>query len=282
MRIHAISVIQNEADIIRENLEWARRFCERIWVWDLASTDRTWDILQSMRSEQIIPIRQDNVPFVNSVKGRLYNSVRDQIAENDWIYILDADEFIAEPPQPALEAAEREGANIVGGWQVDFYPTDSDMARARDMGMENWLRIPMLERQRYYHVEWFELRFVRKVPGLVWDTTKLWNDCRDAEGRPLKLSRRTVNLLHYRHRTPAQVALRHVTRMDAQKRDPSQFIYDLSGDFEYYVRPAHSLCHWPPGQAFHVPWQETARSRAAYRWARAVKAIRRRLPRKST
>lgn len=278
MKIHCISVVQNEGDVIRESLEWASRFCERIWVWDLASTDNTWDVLQQMRSDRIVVERKEGVSFVNSVRGLVFQSAREQIATNDWIYALDADEFVAGDPKPVLAAAEQEGADIVRAWQANFSPTRRDIARLESMGEAAWAALPLGERLRHYRVEWLEPRFIRVVPGFVWDTSTPFSRYARADGSPLRVSRHTTFVRHYRYRSPRQVTDRFRTRQTGEMWGMGQFRWSPSADFSFYVRPPWQVRHWPPGTGeLEVSPLEMLRARAVWLWARARKGIGRRL-----
>ena len=57
MRIHAICLTRNEADVIEHCLREAAGWADRIYVYDGASTDGTWDRVQAMKSERIVPWR---------------------------------------------------------------------------------------------------------------------------------------------------------------------------------------------------------------------------------
>ena len=57
MKIYAISLIKNEADIIEKNLIEASKWCDKIFVYDNGSTDGTWEIVKSLSSNKIIPFK---------------------------------------------------------------------------------------------------------------------------------------------------------------------------------------------------------------------------------
>ncbi|OQA25939.1 MAG: hypothetical protein BWY59_01569 [Verrucomicrobia bacterium ADurb.Bin345] len=277
MKIYGISVVQNEGDIIRESLEWALRFCERIWIWDLASTDNTWDILQQMRSDRIVAERREGISFVNSVRGLVFQTARDQIGENNWIYALDADEFVVGDPKSVLASAEQEGAAVVRAWQINFFPTRGDLVRLASMGENAWATIPLNERLRHYRVEWLEPRFVRVVPGLIWDTSTPFSRYMHPDGTGLRVSRCTMMVRHYRYRSPRQVLDRHRTRQAGEMWDIGQFRWTPSADLPFYAQPAWSVRHWHPDSSeIRVPGMEMLRARAVWLAARAWKSVRRR------
>ena len=45
MKLNAICIIKNEADIILETLNNALRFCDTIYVFDNGSTDGSWELI---------------------------------------------------------------------------------------------------------------------------------------------------------------------------------------------------------------------------------------------
>jgi hypothetical protein len=212
MIIYGVCVVRNECDVIADSLQWAARFCRKIWVWDLGSTDGTWNAIQKLNMPQIIPLRKEPMPFINTMRGLVYAEAKVGIEEGAWIYIVDADEFFVGDPKPLLAAAEQEGAGIVGAWQVNFLPTKQDNATLQQQGEDKWAATPLHERLRHYRVEWFEHRFVHVVPGFTWDTSGLYSILRDDRGKKLRLSRRFGFVRHYRYRSPSQVVRRYGTR----------------------------------------------------------------------
>jgi hypothetical protein len=276
MKIYGVSVVQNESDVIAESLTRALSFCERIWVWDLGSTDGTWEALDKLRSDRIIPKQQTGLRFTSSLKGRVFAEARAQIEEGAWIYILDADEFLVGDPQPALKAAEREGAARVGVWQVNFFPVRTDLERLNAMGETSWEKLPLVERFRHYRVEWFEWRFIRVIPELVWDVSGMHSRFSDAKDRPLKNSRQELLVRHYRYRSPRQVAGRAATRRDSPPADYGQFRYETTGDFAKLVLPANQCREWPdPSTELIVPQRELLRARLCMGWTRILRKIER-------
>ena len=48
MKIFAISIVKNEADVIEQNLKEAELWADKIFILDNGSTDGTWEIIQSL------------------------------------------------------------------------------------------------------------------------------------------------------------------------------------------------------------------------------------------
>jgi hypothetical protein len=249
LEVYAIGVVQNEEDVVRESVAWASRFCRRIWVWDLGSTDRTSQILSQLASEHACVARTSDLPYSKTVRGALLGEIRAQMPEGAWLYKLDADEFVVGDPRPILEAAEREGAESVHGWHLDFYPTLDDIAELRATGEADWERLPLFERIRHYRVGWAEWRFAKLAPGFVWDVSSGRNKLRKAGGAKLERSRHHVLIRHYRYRSPSQVARRYTTRSASRAGGHGGFHYDHTADFARYALPAKQLRRWSDDDA---------------------------------
>jgi hypothetical protein len=278
LNVYGICAVQNEGDVIADSVRWASRFCQHIWVWDLGSTDETWERLQSLNLPNVTAERREWVTFVNSIRGKLYAEVKQHVEEDSWVYILDPDEFHVGDPRPVLVSAANEGAGVVGVWQVNFLPTQEDAAALKSLGEEKWAAIPLAERLRHYRVEWFEHRFGRVVPGFQWDASGLFSRWLDRDGRPLPVSRRFGFVRHYRYRSPSQVARRRTTRKSREGVGDGLFRWTPSADFLDYARPSRGLCVWPPADPeVRVPWLEMQRARAVWTWWRAVHHVQRRL-----
>lgn len=58
MKIFAIMLVKNEADIVGYVLKEAEKWADKIFIIDNGSTDGTWEIIQSMRNEIITPWKQ--------------------------------------------------------------------------------------------------------------------------------------------------------------------------------------------------------------------------------
>jgi hypothetical protein len=276
MNIYGVGVVQNEADVIRDSLAWAVRFCRRIRIWDLGSTDGTWEILQGMAGDRIEVFRKEGLPYASSLRGRIAEEWRAELGEGAWIFILDADEFLVGDPVPVLAEAEQRGASLVGVWQVNFFPTAGTLLDIERLGEPAWAGQTLERRFRHYRVEWFEWRFVRLARDLVWDTEGLYSSFRLASGEPPRRSRRAMVVRHYRYRSPAQVARRFASRTAVEPGAPNRFRYEKTGDFAELVRPVSQCREWPdPDRELVVPRREILRARGHMVWVRLLRRIER-------
>src|SRR5436853_6547718 len=100
MKIHAITVVKNEADIIEYTMKDALKWADYIYVFDNGSDDGTWEKLQAMASDHLIPWKHDDAPFRESLRADVFNHFRDRAAPGDWWCRLDSDEvYDINPPR---------------------------------------------------------------------------------------------------------------------------------------------------------------------------------------
>jgi len=280
MKVFGVGVVQDEADVVAESVPWAARFCDRLVLWDLGSTDGTWEILQSLAGERIQVHRKPGLRYRSALRGEIAATLRPELSGEDWVYILDADEFVAGDPIPVLQAAREEGAHLVGAWQANFFPTPETLRELERMGEEAWARLPLVQRFRYYRLEWFEWRFVRMARELLWVTEGDYSRFLLEGGRPPRRSRRYVIVRHYRYRSPQQVRRRYAMR--AAAREEGRFRYEVTGEFASLVRPAKELVRWPEDQAeLVVPRSELVRARLRLLWWRLLRRRQRRKEQRS-
>jgi hypothetical protein len=169
MKIHAICLVRNEADVIEECLREAS-WADRIYLYDGASTDGTWELLQRLRSERIIPWRSDNTTFREGLRALVFNAFRHEAREGDWWCQLNGDEFYTEDPRAFLQAVPK-AHQVVWGLMIQYYLTPEDVdggaAWKGQFGEDR-------ERIRYYRAACAERRFFRHRERLVWHDTDAW------------------------------------------------------------------------------------------------------------
>src|SRR5262245_7685834 len=114
-RIYGICLVKNEDDVIAQTLTFATRYCERIFVIDNGSSDETWNVVQDLSRNHpaIVPFEQTLQPYGDWLRAIVFNAVHRELSDADWWLILDADEFLAEDPGPVIEAAAKNGADLV-------------------------------------------------------------------------------------------------------------------------------------------------------------------------
>lgn len=215
MKLNAICIIKNEADIILETIEHALVFCDKIYVFDNGSTDGSYEKLCKKAAEDNrveIAFHSDET-YRNQFRNRVFNKYHHLYSDDDWWYILDADELFNEDPRPWLKKADKKGKNQMRVWQAQFYFTDADL--------ENYMSedhsLPVAARRKHYRINWREPRFFKNSQTQTWPehlSGKVPPFCMDLY-RPSPICR------HYAERTPEQIQARRKIRLS----NPYSFLH---------------------------------------------------------
>lgn len=261
-RIHAICLVKNEGDIIAETLSFASRFCHKIYVFDTGSVDDSWEKVTQLESSVVVPFRHESVPFSDGLRAQVFNAVRNHVADGDWIYILDADEFLAENPARAIQVAEREGAQQINTAQYNFHFTDVDW-ELYQQGLDS-RSLPIAQRRRYYCFTNMEQRLFKYSSDLTWP--EYVNDEHPhgfmAPKRSKKLKKCSYRIpnCHYQYRDPEQIQLRLETRRLARQSNQSNFIHyralDTEVDWKCYIADSEGLNYYKNDGVFRVRLDE--------------------------
>ncbi len=197
----------NEADIIEEIIIDALPKIDSLFIADGGSTDRTWEIIQSLKSRypnKIEYIQQEDEKNDRAQRNSLLNKIRSRYKpENSWVQIIESDIFILDTdlkdlikntsgiaiPWQTLNAVRKSGT-----WkEVDTYP--------------NW-GMPIKQLMPYAH--WMEVMLYtfRPLPDLFYSQDiwrpwpKGWTKYTSA---PLDVKRKSFDsplLLHVGYRGP--------------------------------------------------------------------------------
>jgi glycosyltransferase involved in cell wall biosynthesis len=248
--IYAICLVKNEDDVIIQTLNHAAKYCEKIFVLDNGSTDRTWELVRSLSqvNPRIVLFAQTFEPFRESLRSLVYYEVSAELSEDDWWLILDGDEFLAEDPQPIIRQAVPEGADVIRAWQISFGFTEEDL-RAWEEGRDSRDR-PIFERRRYYRIDWQEKRMFRNRRHLSWGDTILPANLK-------KTCRRRILNRHYPLRDPEQIQKRLLARFG----HPTCFRHVTSPDWRHVIQDSQRLVFHREGD----PWRFTLSHLAEYK-----------------
>jgi hypothetical protein len=106
MRLVAVSIVKNEADIIEAFVRHTAAWVDHHLIFDHDSTDGTREILRALQSEGLsVSLFRDDAP--GHLQQARSNHLTRLAASNhgaDWILPLDADEMLNGPGRPELEA----------------------------------------------------------------------------------------------------------------------------------------------------------------------------------
>jgi hypothetical protein len=130
MRLVAVSVVKNEADIIEAFVRHTLAWVDRHLVFDHDSTDGTREILQALQTEGLpLTLFRDDAPgHLQQARSNHLTRLAAEAHAADWILPLDADELLEGPGRPQLEAALRQAgpAQPVTLPLLDYCPTPED------------------------------------------------------------------------------------------------------------------------------------------------------------
>jgi len=233
MKIHALSLVRNECDIVEQSLTAAAAWADAVYVYDNGSDDGTWEIVQelSAREPRIIPYASDARPYSQALRKGMFEVYRAGGAPGDWWCQLDADEFYIDDPRSFL-AAIPEPFDEVWGASFEYYFTDLDAARYADDPDAYADDVPVEEKCRYYINNWSEPRFFRDSSRLQWFEGG-WPD------RLGPAHRTRIRLKHFQYRSPAQIEKRLATRREAFER--GSFLHEMFRDWKGAVLdPLHA------------------------------------------
>lgn len=132
MRLVAVSIVKNEADIIEAFVRHTRGWVDHHLIFDHASTDGTRQILGALQTEGL-PITLFTDDALGNLQQARSNHLTRLAAEAhaaDWILPLDADEIFTGPDRAALEQelGSLAPATPASLPLLDYYPTAGDDA----------------------------------------------------------------------------------------------------------------------------------------------------------
>lgn len=210
MKLVAVSIIKNEADILEAFVRHTHAWVDHHLIFDHDSTDGTREILGALAREGL-PL----VLFTDDALGNLQQARSNELTRiaarefgADWVLPLDADEFLVAPSRAALEVALGTPAS---GQPVtlplgNYYPTELD-----DAGVVN----PVLRIQHRASLTTAS-RKVMISSALAGDASVLAGKGSHALYRgdvalPDRAAPSGIHLAHYALRSPGQQVLRVVT-----------------------------------------------------------------------
>jgi len=245
-----MALVKDEVDVIDDAIRHALTFADVVSVLDNGSEDGSAEVIEGLVREFPGRVRSygvDRRPFVIDLRRGMYDDLRGELGADDWFLVLDADEFLARDPRPALSKATAAGFNQVATWQAQFQFTDVDLAEW-ERGGEVRCR-PVTERLRYYRVDWREGRFFRNNPERPWEG----NDHNIPEWAPDQPRWAVLNR-HYQYRDPDQIQKRLVNRVNA--KSDTAFVHESTTDWHSKVVPSEGLRYWSPGSNPRaLPWR---------------------------
>ena len=164
-RIFALCFVKNEDDIIADSLLHAAHFCDRIYVVDNKSSDRTWEIVKNIDCDVIVPVGTVDFEHRDYLRTWFMGSRKNELGINNWWYILDADEFLIGDPFRAIARAESENADIVAVDMINFHISRDEALEATATGKKETWR----DRKYYELYESGKVEFFKNTRYLNYD-----------------------------------------------------------------------------------------------------------------
>lgn len=206
-KIHCIALTKNEVDVVGMCLREAAKWADFIYVYDGASTDGTWELVNVLNHPRIIPWKQDGKVFKEGLRAEAFNEFRHLSSEGDWWLQLNVDEFYPQDPRECFRRVPSP-ESFVWGINVEYYLTWKDV-HALDFSRPFETIMQLL---RYYKVSWSEPRAFRYREGLLWDSAWSW------PRHPGLVTRERLVFKHYPYRSPRQIQMRLDVRRDNRAR----------------------------------------------------------------
>lgn len=210
MKIFGLMLVKNEADIIAEVLHHGRQWADRIIVQDNGSTDGTWEVVQDMADEVIVPWKQDLRTYNNTLRADAFNAFRHEAEQDDWwCYKMDADEFYVDDPRSFL-AGVPWPYHVVMKKSLDYVITEGDVTEMQFEGDFSRDREKIGYLKPVAHTE---ARFFRHRDRLQWKPGTIYPRHRGPKYYV------PIRVRHYQYRSPQQMQARLDLR-NAVPRDP--------------------------------------------------------------
>lgn len=176
------------------------------------STDGTWEIVQSLADDVVVPWKQDAQPFYDNLRADVFNQFRHEAQDGDWWCCnFDADEFYLDDPRDFLAKVPKEYA-LVAKKSLNFVLTQEDIELYEFTGdfEKDKTHITKIAKQTN-----IEQRFFRYRKSFKWDSKNPFHTTRRAG----KLCPQYILVKHYNWRSPQQMQTRVSTRQSAAKNN---------------------------------------------------------------
>jgi hypothetical protein len=233
MKLVAVSIVKNEADIIEAFVRHTRTWVDQHLIFDHDSTDGTREILAALAREDPAITLFSDTALGNLQQARSNYLTRLAVTQYgaDWVLPLDADEFVVAADRTALEQAlgPSSGSEPVSVCLVNYYPAKDDNAAERN---------PVLRlRHRVYRD--FVFKKVFSPRALVLDPEVVAGKGSHAltrAGAPLpdRSAPEDIYLAHFPQRTLGQQVTRLVTA-ELQKLSAGSALAGLDTHYRAHV-----------------------------------------------
>jgi glycosyltransferase involved in cell wall biosynthesis len=216
MRFQGLMLLRDEEDIIAQNLDHLLTWVDNLYVLDLGSTDRTWEIVNdyARREPRIVPYLHKPIIYNDNLRSVLFDHFRDRFSPGDWVMKIDADEFYHVPPPQFVRERVRAGETAVYLLWYYFRLTRAEV-EAYENGTVNEAedrQRSITERRRFYQIATYsEPRMFKYRRSMQWP---------ESTSFPYNagyVARERIPIRHYPHRDVSQMIRRFELRSAMMK-----------------------------------------------------------------
>ncbi|UCF56292.1 MAG: glycosyltransferase family 2 protein [Deltaproteobacteria bacterium] len=137
--LFGVCFAKNEEDIIADSVTHAADFCDKVFVVDNASTDRTWEIVKGLKLANLVTVCSKDFVFRDYLRLRFMDTKKEELGLDNWWYIFDADEFLVDDPFDTIIQAEEERADCIAVEVINFLITRGEFRDAQEsLHQETW------------------------------------------------------------------------------------------------------------------------------------------------
>jgi hypothetical protein len=225
-------LVKDEVDILKQCLEDALTWADGIFIIDNGSTDGSWELMQSMKSDRIIPWKQDFTPYRRTLRAEIFEHFRHLSHDGDWWFFGDADEFYVDNPRQFLSKVPSQ-YQVVFKKSIDYFITNDDIDEYTFSGdfQKDQTHIRYIEPNC-----WAEIRFFKYREKMIWNTSK---------EKPDHLGlwyQKPIIVKHYQYRSPQQMQRRLDIRNSIPKdREGKPFRHVKQKNWQELLRPRSEL-----------------------------------------
>ena len=218
MKMLTYLMTSNEEDIIRDILEDRVFYFDKIAIIENHSFDKTPQICKEFAErypDKIIYERRDDQFLVKPYRMQMINALIGAGAtDDDWLFQLDADEFMVDIPYNVALMARTKQCNCICSKRAQFYYTDLDV-----LNNTHWKDL------KHYAINWSLKLAYNNISKLVFkndsqETPTVYNE--------VKLDLRPI-VKHYQYRSVEQI--KDKVRRDVGLPDHSHMISDNWEDY---------------------------------------------------
>ena len=207
MAFYGMMLLRDEDDVIAENLTHLLSWIDGLFILDLGSVDRTWDIVNEFaaRDKRVVPWMHKPIVYNDNLRCMMFDHFRDRFRNGDWVLRIDADEFYHVPP-PTFVKERLHPLDSAVHLQWYFFRITNDEVAAYESGKVDTSedrKRSIIDRRRFYKVsEYAEPRMFK------YRRTAQWPENISFPFNAGFVSRERIPILHYPHRDPLQMRRR--------------------------------------------------------------------------